>query len=45
MKLYIILINNVASLKFQHIEDAQQVLNKLNSYKTNIPIQLTTRIC
>lgn len=44
MKHYVILINNVASLKFQHIEDAQQALNKLNSYNTGVAIQLTTRI-
>lgn len=44
MKHYIILINNVAALKFQDIEDAQPILNKLNSYNTGAKIQLTTRI-
>lgn len=44
MKTYIIIINNVATLKFQHIEDAQQALNKLNSYNTGVAIQLTTRV-
>ena len=44
MKHYIILINNVASLKFQHIEDAQKALNKLHSYNTGVSIQLTTRV-
>lgn len=43
MKHYIIIINNVASLKFQHIEDAQQALNKLHSYNANVQLQLTTR--
>ena len=44
MKHYIIIINNVAVLKFQHIEDAQQALYKLHSYNTGVEIQLTTRI-
>ena len=44
MKHYVILINNVAVLKFQHIKDAQQALNKLNSYNTGVAILLTTRI-
>lgn len=44
MKHYVIIINSVASLKFQYIEDAQQALIKLHSYNTGVSIQLTTRI-
>lgn len=45
MKQYIIIINHIAALKFQHIEEARQALNKLHSYNTGVEIQLTTRIC